>query len=218
MSLLLLDANVTLYTAGEDLVAIDSFVQQNALANAYLAYLYDSQTAADPAARRKLATTPSLTLDQLIESHTHSAQAPAVYKTCLLECLQHTSDFDAVLIGLSDLYEQLRAVAHSLTGSVGSASQGDSQWVAPDWFQRSTTKYWVQPHDRMRVKCEIVKSLPVSIYGRQRHKLASGKSLHLHCTPAQNRQLCSQASYASQCQSFPQDTCKWVFLPYYGSL
>ena len=54
--------------------------------------------------------------------------------------------------------------------------QQDSQWVAPDWFSRSTTKYWVQPQHRMRVKCEIIKNLPVSIYEGQRHKVAAGGS------------------------------------------
>ena len=55
--------------------------------------------------------------------------------------------------------------------------QQSSQWVAPDWFQRSTTKYWLQPHHRMRVKCEIIKNLPVCIYGGDRQKLAAGQSL-----------------------------------------
>ncbi len=31
-----------------------------------------------------------------------------MYKTCKTECLLGTTDFDAVLIGLSDLYEQVR--------------------------------------------------------------------------------------------------------------
>lgn len=117
---------------------------------------------------------PSLTLEQLIEQPTHQAEVPAVYKTCLQECLQHSSDFDAVLVGLSDLYEELRAVEQCLSGKPRPTAQADAQWVAPNWFQRSTTKYWVQPHDKMRIKVEIVKHLPVSIYGRQRNKLASG--------------------------------------------
>lgn len=54
--------------------------------------------------------------------------------------------------------------------------QQNSQWVAPDWFSRSTTKYWVQPQHRMRVKCEIIKNLPVSIYEGQRRKVAAGES------------------------------------------
>lgn len=47
--------------------------------------------------------------------------------------------------------------------------------AVPDWFSRSTSKYWVQPQHRMRVKCEVIKNLPVSIYGGQRHKLAAGE-------------------------------------------
>ena len=170
-----LEAESFLLDAGQDLVAVDSFVQQNALASSYLAYLYDARTAAGSQNRSRSAINPALTLEQLIANPTWSTQTPAVYKTCLLECLQHSSDFDAVLIGLSDLYEQLYAVEHCLQGNGSTANPTEAQWVAPDWFQRTTTKYWVQPHDRMRVKCEIIKNLPVSIYGRQRHKLGSGK-------------------------------------------
>ncbi len=52
--------------------------------------------------------------------------------------------------------------------------QQETKWVAPDWFSRSTTKYWVQPQHRTRVKCEIIKNLPVSIYEGQRRKVAAG--------------------------------------------
>ena len=77
---------------------------------------------------------------------------------------------------------QVRYTAKQLSadmshGATAQTDRVDADWVAPDWFSRSTTKYWVQPQDRMRVKCEIIKNLPVSIYGGQRHKLAAGECL-----------------------------------------
>lgn len=77
---------------------------------------------------------------------------------------------------------QVRFTAKQLSADLshGPAAHLDkvgSDWVAPDWFSRSTTKYWVQPQHRMRIKCEIIKNLPVSIYGGQRRKLAAGNAL-----------------------------------------
>ena len=97
--------------AGEDLVSIDSFVQHNATACAYLASLSDTLNSPTPSGRPSLAPQSScctlLTLDQLLNSSGTMANVPAVYKTCLSECILGTTDFDAVLIGLSDLYEQV---------------------------------------------------------------------------------------------------------------
>ena len=103
-------------------MSIDSFVQHNATACAYLASLSDTFNAPRPT------TTPhpslaqqgsaSPTLDQLLNGFGTKTKVPAVYKTCLSECILGTTDFDAVLIGLSDLYEQVswqnatRLVAH----------------------------------------------------------------------------------------------------------
>ena len=102
-----------LVSAGEDLVSIDSFVQHNATACAYLASLSDTLNTPTPAPspRPSLAHQGSfstqLTLDQLLNGSATKAKVPAVYKTCLSECILGTTDFDAVLIGLSDLYEQV---------------------------------------------------------------------------------------------------------------
>lgn len=65
-------------------------------------------------------------------------------------------------------------------GPAAQDDQAESQWVAPDWFSRSTTKYWVQPQHRMRVKCEIIKNLPVSIYGRERRRLGAGGIMQIN--------------------------------------
>ena len=34
-------------------------------------------------------------------------------------------------------------------------------------FSRETTKFWVQPHNLMWVKCALVRHLPLSVYGRR---------------------------------------------------
>lgn len=97
--------------AGEDLVSIDSFVQHNATACAYLASLSDSlctpTAPAQPSLAHQASSTSLLTLDQLLNGSTDKGKVPAVYRTCLSECILGTTDFDAVLIGLSDLYEQV---------------------------------------------------------------------------------------------------------------
>lgn len=97
---------------GDDLVCVDSFVQHNATACAYLAFLSDilnpSQPAPNPSATSLPPSTPLMSLQQLLNAPSNSNQVPAVYKTCLTECLVGTTDFDAVLIGLSDVYEQVQ--------------------------------------------------------------------------------------------------------------
>ena len=92
-------------------MAIDSFVQHNATACAYLASLSDTLDGPTPITTPRPSLAPqgstSLTLDQLLNGCGTKAKVPAVYKTCLSECILGTTDFDAVLIGLSDLYEQV---------------------------------------------------------------------------------------------------------------
>ena len=99
-------------SAGKDLVSIDSFVQHNGTACAYLGSLSDTLATPTPSMPPSLAhqepITTILTLDQLLNGSIGIAKVPAVYKTCLTECILGSTDFDAILIGLSDLYEQVR--------------------------------------------------------------------------------------------------------------
>ncbi|KAL0038732.1 hypothetical protein WJX79_005385 [Trebouxia sp. C0005] len=130
---------------GDDLVCVDSFVQHNATACAYLAFLTDTvntpQTASVPSSVLAPSSTSLFTLQQLLNAPTGQTKVPAVYKTCLTECLLGTTELDAVLIGLSDLYEQVRLVGLRLSADLSlnpatDLDQQDSQWVAPDWLQR----------------------------------------------------------------------------------
>ena len=48
--------------------------------------------------------------------------------------------------------------------------QQQQQQAAPaeaTTFSRETTKFWVQPHNLMGVKCALVRHLPLSVYGRR---------------------------------------------------
>lgn len=94
-------------------MCVDSFVQHNATACAYLAFLTDTvntpQTASVPSSVLAPSSTSLFTLQQLLNAPTGQTKVPAVYKTCLTECLLGTTELDAVLIGLSDLYEQVIA-------------------------------------------------------------------------------------------------------------
>lgn len=100
----------TLTAAGDDLVSVDSFIQHNATACAYLAFHSDTLSSSQSSSTAPLApeSTSFLTLQQLLNAPTGKTKVPAVYKTCLTECLLGSADLDAVLIGLSDLYEQVR--------------------------------------------------------------------------------------------------------------
>ena len=106
-------ANVECVISGDDLVCVDSFVQHNAVACAYLAFLSDTVNAPQHASIPPSASTPAstslLTLQQLLNAPAGHTKVPAVYKTCLTECILGTTELDAVLIGLSDLYEQVHA-------------------------------------------------------------------------------------------------------------
>ena len=48
-----------------------------------------------------------------------------------------------------------------------------AQWVAPSEFRRVTRKFWLLPRDVARFKAEVVKHIPVLIYGDSQ-KLTEG--------------------------------------------
>ncbi len=69
-------------------------------------------------------------------------------------------------VGLSDVYEKVRELETNV-------AVANCTWVPPARFVRATTKFWVQPMDATRLKCEIIKHMPISIFGR-REKLTEG--------------------------------------------
>ncbi|KXZ43931.1 hypothetical protein GPECTOR_77g28 [Gonium pectorale] len=85
-----------------------------------------------------------------------------VYQTCVQEYLLGGLTYDMILVAMSDMYEAVRHVVGAQAGDCGS-----QPWVPPDQFKRSTTKYWVDPRDVLRVKATIVRHLPLLIFGRK---------------------------------------------------
>jgi VTC domain len=111
-------------------------------------------------------------------------------------------DLNALLLALSDVYEQLRELQVSVlqnsisacfvilrmvhnccctpyhkqadTGVKSSSSEkAKEQWQAPDMFKRQTTKYWCKPEHVVQLKVAIIKHLPLLVYD-QRTRLAAG--------------------------------------------
>lgn len=78
---------------------------------------------------------------------------------------------ETFLVLLSDLYARARRTKNNKEG-------GDAVWVPPESFQRKTTKYWVKAEDLLAVKFQIIKHLPLLIFGRkQGGKTEEGGSL-----------------------------------------
>ena len=61
-----------------------------------------------------------------------------------------------------------RALQSHATGSK------DAKWVPPEKFQRLTRKFWLQPADVIKFKCQLIKHLPVLIFG-DRRKMTEGE-------------------------------------------
>ncbi|CAD7700341.1 unnamed protein product [Ostreobium quekettii] len=66
--------------------------------------------------------------------------------------------YDPILVNLSDAYSQLKALREK-------ALADGTVWNAPEVFERKTVKYWVHPANVLRVKCMLIKHLPILIYG-----------------------------------------------------
>lgn len=69
-------------------------------------------------------------------------------------------------MALSDAYEHLRKLREG-------RAIADATWEPPTRFTRDTTKFWLRPCDVMAFKCELVKHLPLLIFGK-RPKLIDG--------------------------------------------
>jgi len=131
---------------GDDLILLDEFLRQNVIASAYIAQKHDSQTSGSQIA------TPT-TLPQI---------NPA-YLQAMENYLMGGIMYDPILVGLSDAYCQLKAIRNQVFGQ-------DAVWNAPEVFERKTVKYWVHPADVLRLKCDVIKHLPILIYGKGKGK------------------------------------------------
>lgn len=129
---------------GEDVILLDEFLRQNVIAAAFVAQRHDSQ----------------LGVSNLRCPNSLPQIAPAylqAIETYFLGALQ----YDSLVVGFSDIYSSLRQLRNSTI-------HDEAIWKAPDKFHRKTTKFWVHPGDVLRIKCNIVRHLPVLIYGKQK--------------------------------------------------
>lgn len=76
--------------------------------------------------------------------------------------------FDAVLLALSTAFSGIRKLRDQVSGE-------ETIWKPPDTFTRNTKKYWIHPADVLRVKCQILRNLPILIFGKS-PKLSSATS------------------------------------------
>ncbi|KAK9808065.1 hypothetical protein WJX73_000794 [Symbiochloris irregularis] len=136
---------------GADLVAIHTFVAHNAYAAACLALQHDLGDEALPA--------DSFPPDSWESPQPHAQLR--IYAVCMHRCMLPGGphgNLGALLVGLSDAYTWLR-------GLLAEQQLAGGTWVAPARFQRDTTKFWMRPQDAMRFKAEMIRHVPVLIYG-----------------------------------------------------
>jgi len=68
-----------------------------------------------------------------------------------------------------------RAAAEAKAGGGGDAKK-NKVWKPPDSFERETTKYWVKYSDLMYVKCQVIKHLPLLLFGEDADKMMQAVS------------------------------------------
>ncbi len=149
--------------AGE-IVSLHAFVRQNAAAFEKIAAKYDKLLREAgvrvPAASSKKEGSGGPGGKKVLDAADFEARSAEMNRLV-----------ETFLVLLSDLYARARRVKHNKKG-------GDAVWVPPESFQRKTTKYWVKAEDLLKVKFEIIKHLPLLIFGRkQGGKDSGGESL-----------------------------------------
>ncbi|KFM23559.1 Vacuolar transporter chaperone 4 [Auxenochlorella protothecoides] len=141
-----------LEAAGEAYVALTAFVRHNVAACAKLAAAYDHLADLVTGAEGSL------------ESGTR------LYLACLQQCVVGHGGLEAILVALSDAWELLR---HCRAHNAALTAYPSGRWVAPQKFTRVTRKFWMRACDAPAFKAEVIKHLPVLIYG-DRAKFTEG--------------------------------------------
>lgn len=133
---------------GQELVLLERFLRQNAAACAQLAQMHDQPG--------RWTGSAELPVEQVEGAYLEAAGG------ALLGELR----MEPLVLGLSDAYELCRLIESDAAALAGRPAH----WVPPDRFQRVTRKFWLHPADVMRFKAEVIKHLPVLIFG-DRQKL-----------------------------------------------
>ncbi|GMH40033.1 hypothetical protein BSKO_07937 [Bryopsis sp. KO-2023] len=126
---------------GDDIVLLDEFLRQNVVACAHLTQRHDMMAWAS----RSGGGEPS---EPLNLSSTY-IQAMEQY---LMTAVKHGT----ILVNLSDIYSQIRQLR---------SAGGGEGWSAPnsERAENRTLKFWVHPGDVLRLKCEVIKNLPIQV-------------------------------------------------------
>lgn len=133
-------------------------MRQNVILAAFLAQKYDITISSHD-------TTNAHKLNSL-------SQVSPAYLQAMENYLMSGILYDPILIGLSDAHSKIRQARNRSVGT-------DATWSAPDKFERKTTKYWVHPADVLRLKNEVIKYLPILIYGKDKERKSAMKRLSL---------------------------------------
>jgi SPX domain protein involved in polyphosphate accumulation/uncharacterized membrane protein YidH (DUF202 family) len=72
----------------------------------------------------------------------------------------------ALVVVLSDIYEEIRKAEAHLITATSAATGNDDKWVAPSSFERSTTKYWIEEDKLTELLLAAVAETPLLVYGR----------------------------------------------------
>lgn len=137
---------------------MDEFLRQNVILAAFLAQRHDQSISAHDGAN----------------SHKISSlsQVSPAYLQAMENYLMNGIHYDPILVGLSDAHSNIRQVRSRSLGP-------EATWTAPDKFERKTTKYWVHPADVLKLKSEVIKHLPILIYGKDKARKTALKKLSL---------------------------------------
>lgn len=161
---------------GEKAVALDSFAKLNVEAAAELALFVDGKKkSSNTPARRVLATYNKETVQSAFREYSTAAEA------ALLGALR----LDSIILGLSDAYALLRLVKHAEAEGIAPVSIHSSsfsslaRWVAPQKYKRTTRKFWLKLSDVALFKTQVIKQLPILVYGKNRRKITEVDPLDL---------------------------------------
>lgn len=131
---------------GQEVADLDCFMRHNVAACAYLAQLLDGYAA------------PGGDLE-----------AASVYISCIERRILGCSGRNTIgvlLVGLSDAYEALRVKEGDLKTEETTVSK---KWVPPKEFRRVTRKFWLKPSNVTKFKVEVLKNLPILVFGERQH-------------------------------------------------
>ena len=126
---------------GNDVCMLDAFMRQNVVLGSYLAAKKDGCAG-------------------------HEGEYCGLVEDVVLGDVR----LDALMLGLSDIYYAV-SVMEENGANAKLVLEGvcESAWKAPQKFTRVTKKFWILPKDVARFKLEVIKHLPILVYGTRQN-------------------------------------------------